>query len=362
MVRTILDKVNIIFLYGECRTYRGTARRFNDFYPESPRIDHKYVADIVLKFRQTGSVKDRPRSGRKKVDEGTVIEIIGRVSTESQQSIREMSSDSDISYSTIRKVLKHYKFHPYKLHLVQSLDYEDFDRREQFCESLSEVIAQDDNYLKNVCFSDESCFTLHGQVNTHNVRYWANENPHIIREQQTQRPQKINVWAGIMGNHMVGPLFYEENLTGELYLQMLEDTINPLIIRMVENCVDDDGNREFDENKIVFQQDGCPAHFDRRVRALLDQNFPNSWIGRRGPREWCPRSPDLAPCDYFLWGYLKSVIYRTPPASLEDLKNRIKKACEDITPDTFEKVKCEFEARLYHCMGVNGQHFEQLIQ
>lgn len=49
MVRTLVDKVTIVFLYGECRTYQGAARRFNNLYPENLRIE--YVADVVLKFR-----------------------------------------------------------------------------------------------------------------------------------------------------------------------------------------------------------------------------------------------------------------------------------------------------------------------
>uniref|UniRef100_A0A8D8W2K6 DUF4817 domain-containing protein n=1 Tax=Cacopsylla melanoneura TaxID=428564 RepID=A0A8D8W2K6_9HEMI len=228
MVRSNEDKVEIIFLFGECnRVYNATAKRFNELHPDRP-IDHKYVTGLVLKFRETGSVKDRPRSGRSKVDEGSIVEIIGRVSNDSNQSLREMSNVSNIPPSTIHKVLKKHKFHPYKLHILQSLDYDDFDRRIEFCEKMTNILAQDNEYLKNVCFSDECCFSLHGSVNRQNVRYWSDENPRVIREQHSQRPEKINVWAGIMGNHIIGPLFYRENLTGELYLSMLEDTINPL--------------------------------------------------------------------------------------------------------------------------------------
>ena len=36
-----------------------------------------------------------------------------------------------------------------------------------------------------------------------------------------------------------------------------------------------------------------------------------------------PRSPDLTPCDYFLWGHLKSKVYLTPPQDVEELRERI---------------------------------------
>ncbi len=36
-----------------------------------------------------------------------------------------------------------------------------------------------------------------------------------------------------------------------------------------------------------------------------------------------PRSPDLTPLDFYLWGYLKMKVFQTPPANLQDLRNRI---------------------------------------
>lgn len=86
---------------------------------------------------------------------------------------------------------------------------------------------------------------------------------HIYREGHTQRPQKLNIWAGILGNYIIGPLFINENLIGELYLTLLRDIIDPMITQVVENAVGEDGQLEFDADNIHFQQDGCPAHYHR---------------------------------------------------------------------------------------------------
>jgi hypothetical protein len=48
----------------------------------------------------------------------------------------------------------------------------------------------------------------------------------------------------------------------------------------------------------VFQSGGAPPHFSRHVRAFLDKEFPDSWIGRRGPIPWPPHSPDLTVRDF----------------------------------------------------------------
>jgi len=56
---------------------------------------------------------------------------------------------------------------------------------------------------------------------------------------------------------------------------------------------------------IIFQQDGAPPHWGSYVLRFLDAALPNRWIGRDGPTPWPPRSPDITPLDFFLWGYVK---------------------------------------------------------
>ena len=64
----------------------------------------------------------------------------------------------------------------------------------------------------------------------------------------------------------------------------------------------------------VFQQDGAPPHWSLATRALLNTTFPGRWIGRAGATDqnmldWPPRSPDITPLDFFLWGYVKNDVY-----------------------------------------------------
>ena len=45
---------------------------------------------------------------------------------------------------------------------------------------------------------------------------------------------------------------------------------------------------------------------------------------------WLAPSPDLTPCDYFLWGYVKEKVFVPPqPVSIPELKNRINRGCRD---------------------------------
>ena len=65
------------------------------------------------------------------------------------------------------------------------------------------------------------------------------------------------------------------------------------------------------------------------VRRWLSQRFP-LWIGRGGTTPWPPRSPDLNPMDYFVWGFLKSEVYKTEANSEEEVRRRIIAASEKL--------------------------------
>jgi len=76
--------------------------------------------------------------------------------------------------------------------------------------------------------------------------------------------------------------------------------------------------------------------------------MPQRWIGRTGTKHlaldsWPPRSPDMTPCDFFLWGYVKERVYvPSLPADLNELTNRITAAVKSVTEDTLRRVWDEF--------------------
>ena len=60
-----------------------------------------------------------------------------------------------------------------------------------------------------------------------------------------------------------------------------------------------------------------------------------------------PRSPDATPCDFFLCGYVKDLVYVPPlPACIPELKVRIRNANENITTDMLQTVWNELDYRV----------------
>ena len=132
---------------------------------------------------------------------------------------------------------------------------------------------------------------------TNNARIWGSENPQVTRELQRDSG-KVNVWCGLLCNKVIGPFFFQQKtITADIYLQTLTEYVAPQL-------------EEFQPHSL-FQQDEAPPHWGKKVREFLDQKFSNRWIGRGGPIFWPPRSPDITPLDFFLWGFVKDIVYRT---------------------------------------------------
>ena len=148
-----------------------------------------------------------------------------------------------------------------------------------------------------------------------------------------------------MHDRVIGPFFFAEpTISAIVYLDMLEHYSVPQL-------------EEF-QPRVVFQQDGAPPHWGLVVRNFLDATFPNRWIGRDGPTNWPPRSPDITPLDFFLWGYVKDKVYSTPVADAETLKERITAALATVTTEMLENTWREIEFRLDVLRATRGAHVE----
>ena len=229
----------------------------------------------------------------------------------------------------------------------------DFRPRVQLSEWFLEQQTFDPHFSKYVLFTDEAYFTRDGVFNYHNNHNWQQNNPHVIHPGSHQQRFNLNVWAGIVGDHLIGPYLMPSLLTGPNYTLFLRNVLPDLL----------DNVPIATRRRMWFQQDGAPPHYSREAREFLNERFPNRWIGRGGPVAWPPRSPDLTPLDFFFWGTMKDLVYATPVETEEDLVGRIVDAAAVTAemPGVFNNVRRSLAARFTRCVQVNGDHFEHLL-
>ncbi|PNF41647.1 hypothetical protein B7P43_G07629 [Cryptotermes secundus] len=107
---------------------------------------------------------------------------------------------------------------------------------------------------------------------------------------------------------------------------------------------------------IFERQDGM--HWSLDVGRSLNITFQDRWIGRGGPIRWPPRSPDLTPFDFFLWGYVKDRVFVLSVNDLPDLRVRIRETTATVPMNMLERMWQEIEYRLDIVRATNGAHVE----
>ncbi|GFX94261.1 putative transposable element [Trichonephila clavipes] len=199
----------------------------------------------------------------------------------------------------------------------------DHQARRRFVEWAQNEIAVVPDFHKRILFSDEAHFWLNGYVNKQNCRIWSEANPQVDE------------------GHNV-------TVNGDRYRAIIT---NFLILEL----------NNHDVQELWFQQDGATCHIGRATIDLLKDTFGDRLISRFGPVNWPPRSCDLTPLDYFLWGYVKSLVYEDKPQTLDHLEDNIRRVIADIRPQMLQKVIENWTSRLDYIRASRGSPMPEII-
>ncbi|GFX30537.1 DUF4817 domain-containing protein [Trichonephila clavipes] len=128
-------------------------------------------------------------------------------------------------------------------------------------------------------------------------RFPCEANPQVYVETPLHI-EKLTVWCTLWAGVIIGPYFFKNDeghnvtVNGDRYRAMITNFFIPEL-------------NNHDVQELWFQQDGATCHTARATIDLLKDTFGDRLISRFGPVNWPPRSCDLTPLDYFLWGYVK---------------------------------------------------------
>ena len=217
--------------------------------------------------------------------------------------------------------------------------------------------------LDNILYSDEASFYLNGSINKQNNRRYAPLKKHdpvqggrpanFVHEKPTYDPH-IMVFCGLKRDGVFGlKIYHQGTMTGDRYHSLLQYTVLPDIRTWNGGNLDN----------LYWSQDGAPAHTTRRNLAYLHQNFGNRVISRGAINgiNWPARSPDLNPCDFFLWGFLKDRVYSPKPQNLLQLEQNIRREVASIPAPMATKVIRSMRTRAQLCLASRGGYFEVYV-
>jgi hypothetical protein len=115
-------------------------------------------------------------------------------------------------------------------------------------------------------------------------------------------------------------------------------------------------------NSVYLQHDIAPPHFSRQLADFLHGTYPDRCIGIGVPVAWPPRSPDLNPLDFYIWGHMKPLIYEKTN-NRDALVPKVLDTAEQIqnTTDVPERTISLLPQRATQCIAADGAQSEYLL-
>lgn len=337
---TSSEKVDMLEVYFRVEKNATMAvNTYREKYPDRQVPNRKVFTKLVLNLRTNGSFKVKKERKNTVITDENEADILAFFEANPQASIREVMQNFPISFGSISKILKKNGYHPFKPSILHNLMPGDEDRRVEFCAWYTEQAVNDENFVRNIIWTDETNFSNRGMYNRRNHHYWSNENPLQVHEGHDQVRFSLNCWCLMMGNRILRVHFYEGNLNGNRYRQFLEDVLFqaleeiPLNVRM----------------NLFFSKTGPPSQ-QQRFQVPVD-----------GFQLMDPRSPDLTPLDFYLWGYLKNKLYVNRYASVNEMRVKIMDLLQNIHHAQLTAATNDVMRRAHACLFLNGGHFEHLL-
>jgi [histone H3]-lysine36 N-dimethyltransferase SETMAR len=105
------------------------------------------------------------------------------------------------------------------------------------------------------------------------------------------------------------------------------------------------------QNGWILHQDNAPAHNALSVKQFLANK--NITV-----MEHPPYSPDLAPCDFYLFPKIKSVLKGTHFLSIEDVKVKTTEILNSLTENDMRNCFERWQHRMQLCVNSKGNYFE----
>ena len=303
------------------------------------------IKSTISRFEKTGSVDNSTRShpSRAQKREEAKISLKTLIEEKPNLSIRKLMQQAQTSFSMTRNILRNdLMLKPYKQQTCHRLIPTDYPKRVDFASWLLKLSSQSHEWI--IC-TDEAWFSLTPEVNNQNNRVWTLERP-LDSIQVPLHDQKVMVFCAISANKIYGPYYFEGNVDSKKYHHMLENWF-------WKKHLDTPNYRKY-----YFQQDGATPHTSNLVQNWLSEKFGEKFLDKK---KWPPRSPDLNPCDFFLWGHLKSKVYYPLPKNIIELKANIEREIKSIKKEVLKKTFENFRKRLELIILAEGKYIENVL-
>ena len=198
--------------------------RFRIRFNKEPPRKNRTLRTWERKLFNTGTIRDRPRSGRPVTRRERCQAVDQSINESPLKSTRKRAAEIGVPRTTMCRFIKEdLKMRCFRPMFVNELSDSDLDNRARCCKALLDTFVSISSRGK-VFFSDECA--IYRSSRSRNVYFWAKENPHFV-EQVAHHPPHVMVWAAVSSRYCIGPYFFDGPVNQEAYLSMLQDFFYP---------------------------------------------------------------------------------------------------------------------------------------
>jgi transposase len=289
------------------------------------------VHDVWEKYQETGTVHDRPKSGRKRKLSDSESKQMAKEALKGKAAT-EIARDSkkSVSARTVRRALHREGLVNLKIQKIEALSPRNQAKRLEYAREMEGF------EWKRVLFSDEKTFYLTFTP----LRAW-NRPGHRIQAEVPKWPEKIHVWGAIGYYFKTNLYFFTETMNAPLYQKIIQ-------ARLVNDGLifSDDCPRKLAKNW-YFLQDNDPKHKAKQSMELLHTVVGDNLI------EHPSNSPDLNVIED-AWSYLVRKLENTRVKTLHGLKLKIRQEWDAMPWSEIRKSVNSMPTRLERCIELHG--------
>ena len=260
--------------------------------------------------------------------------------------IAELAEATSISWSSCQRILSDdlgmrrvaAKFVP------RLLTTEQKEKRLSMCTELKNELESDADLFSKIITGDETWFYGYDPETKQQSSQWKTKNsprPKKVREVRSNVKTMLIVFFDCRG--IIHKEFVPHGQTvNQHYLEVLRRLRENVRRKRPELWASGDW---------LLHHDNTPPHTALSVRRYLASQ---GWT----MVTHAPYSPDLAPCDFFLFPRMKRDLKGMIFEDVEEVKSTSQAALQGISIDEFQRCFEQWKNRLDKCVATNGEYFE----
>jgi histone-lysine N-methyltransferase SETMAR len=217
--------------------------------------------------------------------------------------------------------------------------------RVSVCRELKQQARDDPNFISNIITNDETWVYGYDPETKQQSLQWKSPNsPRLKKVHQVRSNVKsmLIVFSDIQGiihKEFVPPV---QTVNGKFYCEVLKW----LRVGIWRKRPD-----KWKKNNWLLHHDNAPAH-----TSLIVQQFLTSKNITVIPHP--PHSPDLAPCDFFLFPKMKLRLKGRRFDTTEEIHTESKVVINTLIFENFQECMKSWETCQDHCINAQGDYFE----